>query len=100
MSRSFGATSLTTRPPIAISPSEMSSRPAIILSTVDLPQPDGPTSTQNSPSTMVTSTPCTTWVVPYDFLTRERVTDAIGTLFSWARDSRRGGIARGTGGLV
>ena len=42
MSRSFGGTSLTTRPPIAISPSVISSSPAIIRSRVDLPQPDGP----------------------------------------------------------
>ena len=39
---SFGGTSLTTSPPIMMSPSEMSSRPAIIRSVVDLPQPDGP----------------------------------------------------------
>ena len=77
MSRSFGATSFTTRLPIAISPSVISSSPAIIRSSVDLPQPDGPTSTQNSPSSILMSTPCTTWVVPKDFLTRERVTDAM-----------------------
>jgi hypothetical protein len=50
MSRSFGARSLTTSPPIRSSPSEMSSSPAIILSAVDLPQPDGPTRITNSPS--------------------------------------------------
>jgi len=50
MSRSLGGTLLTTRPPIAISPRLISSRPAIIRSNVDLPQPDGPTSTTNSPS--------------------------------------------------
>ena len=53
MSRSFGGTRLTTVPPIAISPSLISSSPAIIRSSVDLPQPDGPTSTQNSPSAIV-----------------------------------------------
>jgi hypothetical protein len=42
MSRSFGGTSLTTSPPIRISPPVMSSRPAIMRSVVDLPQPDGP----------------------------------------------------------
>src|SRR5919198_2370303 len=50
MSRSFGARSLTTSPPIFSSPSEMSSRPAIIRSAVDFPQPDGPTRITNSPS--------------------------------------------------
>src|ERR1700749_2983541 len=34
------------------SPSLMSSRPAIMFSAVDLPQPDGPTNTMNSPSAM------------------------------------------------
>jgi hypothetical protein len=48
MSRSFGGTSLTTWPPIAISPPVMSSSPAIMRSVVLLPQPDGPTSTTNS----------------------------------------------------
>ena len=42
MSRSRGGTSLTTSPPIQISPSVISSRPAIMRSVVDLPQPDGP----------------------------------------------------------
>ena len=52
MSRSLGATSLTTLSPIIIVPSVMSSRPAIILRTVDLPHPEGPTSTRNSPSSI------------------------------------------------
>ena len=50
MPRSAGSTSLTTLPPIAISPPLMSSSPAIIRSSVDFPQPDGPTKTTNSPS--------------------------------------------------
>src|SRR3954468_14796098 len=50
MSRSFGARSLTTSPPIASSPSVMSSRPAIIRRAVDFPHPDGPTRIMNSPS--------------------------------------------------
>ena len=50
ISRSFGATSLTTFSPIKISPSVMSSSPATIRSKVVLPQPDGPTRTTNSPS--------------------------------------------------
>ena len=50
MPRSAGSTSFTTLPPMAISPPLMSSSPAIILSSVDLPQPDGPTKTTNSPS--------------------------------------------------
>jgi hypothetical protein len=52
MSRSFGERSLTTSPPISSSPSVMSSRPAIIRSAVDFPQPEGPTRIMNSPSLM------------------------------------------------
>ena len=69
MSRSFGGTSLTTRPPITISPSVISSSPAIMRSRVDLPQPDGPTRTMNSPSSMSMSTPWMTWVAPKYFST-------------------------------
>ncbi len=50
MSRSFGALLFTTLPPMRSSPSEMSSSPAIMLSVVDFPQPDGPTRMTNSPS--------------------------------------------------
>src|SRR5688500_10635809 len=77
MSRSLGWTRFTTRPPISISPALMFSRPAIIRSSVDLPQPEGPTSTQNSPSSMATSTPRTTSVGPKDFRTCLRATLAI-----------------------
>jgi hypothetical protein len=35
---------------MSISPPEMSSSPAIMRSVVDLPQPEGPTRTTNSPS--------------------------------------------------
>ena len=45
MSRSLGATSLTTFSPILRVPEVISSRPAIIRRLVLLPQPDGPTST-------------------------------------------------------
>src|SRR5262245_30665145 len=50
MSRSLGFSSVTTRSPMVISPSVTSSRPAIMRRMVVLPQPDGPTSTMNSPS--------------------------------------------------
>jgi hypothetical protein len=45
---------------------------------VDLPQPDGPTSTTNSPSPMSTSTPWITSVAPKAFLTSRMATDAMG----------------------
>src|SRR6185436_18805827 len=77
MSRSFGGTLLTTRSPMRISPPVMFSSPAIMRSSVDLPQSEGPTSTQNSPSSMAMSTPCTTAVEPKDFLTPLSATAAM-----------------------
>src|SRR3979409_155128 len=52
MSRSRGATALTTRSPMRTSPSVIDSSPASIRSAVVLPEPDGPTRTMNSPSAM------------------------------------------------
>src|SRR4051794_16993549 len=59
MSRSLGATSLTTRSPIEIEPPDASSSPATIRSAVDLPDPDGPTRIVNSPSAISRSSPST-----------------------------------------
>src|SRR5258708_14672123 len=77
MSRAFGGTLLTTRPPIFTSPPEISSRPATMRSSVLLPQPEGPTRTQNSPSAIDTSTPCTASVEPNVLRTALRETAAI-----------------------
>ena len=52
MPRSLGSSQVTFLPLIQIWPSVMSSRPAMQFSSVDLPQPDGPSSTMNSPSAM------------------------------------------------
>ena len=65
MSRSFGATSLTTRSPIRTVPALIASSPATILSRVDLPQPDGPTRMTNSPSAMSIETPRIASTAPY-----------------------------------
>ncbi len=56
MSRSLGACSFIRLPPMRSSPLVMSSSPAIMLSVVDLPQPDGPTRMMNSPSAISMST--------------------------------------------
>src|SRR5882672_98579 len=80
MSRSLGGTSFTTSPPIRISPSVMSSRPAIMRSVVVLPQPEGPTSTTNSLSAMSRSMPRTAGVSSYFFSSLRRVTWAISSL--------------------
>src|SRR5689334_19490810 len=76
-SRSFGGRLFTTRSPIRISPAVIFSRPAIIRSKVDLPQPDGPTRTTNSPSLIPMSTPWMTLVAPKAFFTSRIATDAI-----------------------
>jgi hypothetical protein len=64
MSRSLGGTSLTTRSPIRNVPEEISSSPAIIRRLVVLPQPDGPTSTMNSPSPISRLRSFTAWNSP------------------------------------
>ena len=64
MSRSLGGRSLTTRSPIEIVPALISSSPAIVRSAVDLPQPDGPTSTMNSPSATSRLRPSTAFTPP------------------------------------
>src|SRR5689334_14782806 len=77
MSRSFGGTSLTTSPSTAISPPVISSRPAIMRKVVDLPQPDGPTSTTNSLSAMSRSMALTASTSSYILTTLRSVTCAI-----------------------
>src|SRR5947208_226426 len=67
MSRSFGGMSLTTRPPISTVPALGRSSPATMLSSVDLPQPDGPTSTVNSPLSMSRSISFNTSRLAYRF---------------------------------
>src|SRR6266540_484582 len=59
MSRCLGSTSVTSRSPMRIAPSLTSSSPAMQRKRVVLPQPDGPTSTMNSPSWIVRSTQST-----------------------------------------
>src|SRR5882724_11942122 len=79
MSRSLGSTPLTMRPSIATVPALTVSSPATMRNRVDLPQPDGPTTTTNSPSATAQLTPCTTSRVPYDLRTPSRVTVAISS---------------------
>ena len=50
------ARSVTSRPPIEMLPSVASSSPATMRRSVDLPQPDGPTRTMNSPSAISSDT--------------------------------------------
>src|SRR5437773_6830145 len=84
MSRSFAGTSFTTSPPMAISPSVMSSKPAIMRSVVVLPQPEGPTSTTNSLSAMSRSMPRTAGTSSYSLNTFRKFTCAIALAFGCA----------------
>src|ERR1700722_5305890 len=75
MSRSFGATELTNRPSMRISPDVIFSSPAIIASNVDLPHPEGPTSAMNSPVLASRSTPLRTSTAPKLLRKLEMVSD-------------------------
>ena len=54
--RSSGSIPVTSRPSMAMLPSVMFSSPASMRSKVDLPQPEGPTNTTNSPCSTSRST--------------------------------------------
>jgi hypothetical protein len=54
---------------MAMAPSLTCSSPAMMRSSVDFPQPDGPTSTRNSPSGMASSMSCSTCTLPKAFAT-------------------------------
>src|SRR5246127_1534164 len=77
MSRSFGGTELTTRWSILTSPSVTLSSPAMMASKVDLPQPEGPTRTTNSPVLTSRSIPLSTGTEPKFFLRCWIVSEAI-----------------------
>src|SRR5215475_10857235 len=80
MSRSLGGRSLTSRSPMRSSPDEMVSRPATMRRAVDLPHPDGPTSTRNSPSSMLRSMSITAATpLGYTLVTFSIVTAATAT---------------------
>src|SRR3954466_9974082 len=79
MLRSPGCRSLTRSSLIRISPPLIVSRPAIMRRSVDLPQPDGPTRTMNSPSPISSETSLTAMTLPLKrFVTPSRTIWAIG----------------------
>src|SRR5579872_4322140 len=91
MSRSLGVLLFTTCPPMRSSPEVMSSRPAIMLSVVDFPQPDGPTRMTNSPSA-ISRLKSSTASPPSGkrFVMCSSVIDAIVVLLCLALDGARG----------
>src|SRR6516225_7208309 len=84
-----------------IVPEVMFSSPASIRSKVDLPHPEGPTRTTNSPSSIGIVTPCRTSKPPNDFLTSRICTEDIqslpDSLRSPAGDEPRGLFSIGPG---
>src|SRR4029453_5222041 len=86
MSRSFESRSLTGLPSMATVPDVISSRPASMRSSVDLPQPDGPTRTMNSPSWMSKLIPWITLVAANDFSMLLNDTDAMTDLWRFRSD--------------
>src|SRR5919199_2027485 len=86
MSRSRGATLLTTRSPMRISPLVIDSSPASIRSAVVLPEPDGPTSTMNSPSATSSERPRTASTRPKRLSTFTYRTAAIALPLHRARE--------------
>src|SRR5438105_2409110 len=67
--RLAGASPVTSRPSMLMVPPLVSSSPAISRSSVDLPQPDGPTKTTNSPFSITRSRPGMMDVDPKDLET-------------------------------
>src|SRR3954470_2177152 len=78
MSRALGGNSSTRRLSRWISPFETVSSPASIRSSVDLPQPDGPSRTRNSPSGTSRLMSLTAGTGPQVLVTFFRVIAAIG----------------------
>src|SRR5918994_2832309 len=87
--RSAGGSSFTRFLSILISPPLTVSRPAMMRSNVDLPQPDGPTKTTNSPSSTDRLMSRRISVAPKDLATPWRETSAIA-VNSWKKLSLHG----------
>src|SRR5215213_5415088 len=77
MSRSRGATSSTTRSPMRMLPEVSASSPASSRRSVVLPEPEGPTSTMNSPSSTARESSETAIVSPKRFVTCSKLTGAM-----------------------
>ena len=60
MSRSLGSRWVTSRSSNRMAPPWTSSKPAMQLSKVDFPHPDGPSSTVNDPSGILSERSCST----------------------------------------
>ena len=72
MPRRAGGSPVTSASPIVMRPDVSVSRPATRRSVVDLPQPDGPSSTTSVPTAASKLTSSTARVAPQDLVTRWR----------------------------
>ena len=89
MPRLEGGRSVTVRSAIFMSPLDKFSKPEINRNNVDLPQPEGPTNTTNSPLLICKSTSRITCTLPNDLLTPFSTTSAISAPFQtfWTYES-------------
>src|SRR5882724_11975649 len=85
MLRSAGGNGMMSRPSSCSSPPEGSSRPAMMFISVLLPQPDGPTSTRNSPSARLMEMSWRILVDPKLFCTLIRSSVAMHSPFDGTR---------------
>src|SRR5258708_2398565 len=85
MLRSAGGNGVISRPSSRNSPAEGSSRPAMMFISVLLPQPDGPTSTRNSPSAILMEMLWRILVGPKLFCTLIRSSVAMNSPFDRTR---------------
>src|SRR3954454_23306407 len=88
--RSRGARSSTGSPLSRMSPAVGSSRPAIIRRTVDLPQPEGPSRTMNSPS-VTSRLMLSTAVVPSGHTLVTSFSETVDTVYLLLAGLRRSG---------
>src|SRR5437868_6935492 len=77
MPRRDGGSAVTSRPSISTWPAVAVSSPAMMRSVVDLPQPEGPRSTQNEPGSICRSTACRAVLSPHDLAIRFNSMDDI-----------------------
>src|ERR1700712_799620 len=96
MPRFTGGRSLTFLPAMLMSPEVTSSSPAIMRSSVDLPQPDGPTNTTNWPSATSRSMPLMISAGPKVLTSRLRLSSDMGDASPLLR--ARGPPLHGSGG--
>src|SRR6478609_2868127 len=88
--RSAGRRSETSRSPISTRPEERVSSPAMMRSSVVLPQPEGPSKATNSPSATVSDTSSSAFAAPNNLPILSMTMPAMGWPPSAVRDAPKG----------